>query len=91
MKISNLLRSELELLKNRIISGDFANECGDTEFSDVCQKDVAWYRWLCRHSLRRHCSLSWSIESPANHPESPSFRPFRTVQVAVKKLNDHRF
>jgi hypothetical protein len=39
-KISNLLASELDLLENYILSGEFANGCWDAEFGEACQGDL---------------------------------------------------
>jgi hypothetical protein len=32
----------------------------------VCKKDFNWSDWLYRHSLRRYCRVSWTIELRAN-------------------------
>jgi hypothetical protein len=36
---SNRLASEADFLKNRILSEEFANGCGDPEFHEACQED----------------------------------------------------
>jgi hypothetical protein len=44
--LSNLLASELDALKNRILSEEFANRCWDAEFYETCQEDFEWGAWL---------------------------------------------
>jgi hypothetical protein len=68
--MSNLLGSELNFLKNRILSEEFANGCWDVEFCDACQEDLEWYGWLCRLSLRGNCLFSWTSELRANSMRS---------------------
>jgi hypothetical protein len=64
--MSNRSVSELHFLKNRILSGEFANGCWDAKFGEAWQDDLEWHGWLCRHSLRHESPLIWTIELRAN-------------------------
>jgi hypothetical protein len=63
---SKWLVSELYFLKNWILSEEFANNCWDKKFGEVCEEDFEWYGWLCGHSPRGCCQLNWMIELRAH-------------------------
>jgi hypothetical protein len=46
MNMSNLLPSELDFVKNHILSGQFVKECWDAEFGEEWQKHFERYREL---------------------------------------------
>jgi alpha-D-ribose 1-methylphosphonate 5-triphosphate synthase subunit PhnI len=64
--MSNLLASELDFLRNRVLSEEFANACWDAEFDAVWQDNLECYGSRCHHSLRHYCPLARIIEVRRN-------------------------
>jgi hypothetical protein len=64
--ISHVLPSELDVLKNRILSEESANECEDRKFGEAWQEDFESDGCPCGHSPARYCLFSSTIQLGVN-------------------------
>jgi hypothetical protein len=81
MNIINLLPSQFDFWKHRVLSAEYANMCWGATFGEVCQEHLEWSRSRCDRFLRLYIPLSWIVELGAN--------PIRCFGL-VPWLSDHQ-